>query len=246
MKKQNLIALFLAFAASCSLSAKEPVVLIEPAAKTLLEEAITAMGGREAMNKIKTRQVEGEMLMPAQGMKMSLSITQRAPMKVHTKMVIPDVMTMEQGFDGKTAWSKDSIQGLRELKGAEYNQAVESAAMFPELFTIDNLLSAKLLEEVEENGKKLQVAEVTAKGLPARTLYFDKDTKLLSKMISSVVSGPDGSIEMAFSMADYKEKDGVKYASTTTMEFSGQKMKMTFTEVNNNVEVDDAIFTMKK
>ena len=250
MKKQNLVALFLSFAAASSLSAKEPVAeakaVIEPAAKTLLEESITALGGREAMSKIKTRQVTGELLMPAQGMKMSLSVTQKAPLKTYSKMVIPDVMTMEQGFDGEIAWSKDTIQGFRKLEGAEFNQAVESAAMFPELYIMDNLISAKLTEEVEENGKKLQVVEVTAKDLPPRTLYFDKTTKLLSKVISNFASGPGGSIEMTIYMSDYKEKDGVKYAATTNMEFTGQKIQMIYKDVKHNIEVEDAIFSMKK
>ncbi len=246
MKKQKFLTLFLALAASGSLFAKEPVAVIEPAAKTVLEESITATGGREAMNKIKSRNGKGEVLMPAQGMKMSLILIQKAPNKTYTKMVIPDVMTVEQGYDGETAWSKDSIQGSRELKGPELDQAIESAAIFPELVIMDNLLSAKLLEEVEEDGKKLQVIKVTSKDAPERTLYFDKTTKLLSKMTSSFATGPDGSMEVTMSMADYKEKDGVKYASKMSMDVMGQKIQMTYGEVEHNTEIDDSIFTMKK
>jgi len=246
MKKRNLLPLFLSLAASGHLSAKEPAATIDPAAKAILEESIKATGGREAMAKIKSRQVEGEMTMPAQGMKMKLIMKQKAPTKTFTKMEMPDVMTIEQGFDGQKAWSKDTIQGLRELAGAELEQARESATIFPELLIMDNLTSAKLLKDVEENGQTLKVIEVTSKDATDKTLYFDKTTKLLAKMTSSFATGPDGAMVATVSVSDYKEKDGVKYATKMQMEVMGQKMQMSFSDVKHNVEFDDSIFAMPK
>jgi hypothetical protein len=246
MKKQNLVTFLLALAASGSLSAKEPAAIIEPAAKALLEESITALGGREAMAKIKTRQIEGEMLMPAQGMKMKLTMIQEAPAKTYTKMVIPEMMTVEQGYDGKTAWSKDNIQGSRELKGPELDQAKESAAMFPELVIMENLLSAKVLADVEGNDTTLKVIKVTSKDAPAKTLYFNETSKLLTKMTSNFITGPEGSMEVTIAMSDYKEKDGIKFATKMSMTLMGQEVQMTYGEVKNNIEVDASLFTMPK
>ena len=246
MKKRNLLTLFLALAASGSLTAKEPAATIDPAARAILEESIKATGGRVAMARIKSRQIVGEMTMPAQGMKMKLIMKQKAPAKTFTKMEIPDIMTIEQGYDGQKAWSKDSIQGLRELAGAELEQARESAAMFPELLIMDNLTSAKLLKDVEENGRTLKVIEVTSKDASDKTLYFDKTTKLLAKMTSSFATGPDGAMVGTVSVSDYKEKDGVKYAAKMEVSVMGQKMQMTFSDVKHNVEMDDAIFAMPK
>jgi hypothetical protein len=246
MKKRNLLTLFLALTASGSLSAKEPAATIDPAAKAILEESIKATGGREAMARIKSRQITGKMTMPAQGMKMTLIMKQKAPAKTFTKMEIPEVMTIEQGYDGQRAWSKDSIQGLRELAGAELEQARESAAMFPELLIMDNLTSAKLLKEVEENGRTLKVIEVTSKDASDKTLYFDKATKLLAKMTSSFATGPDGAMAGTVSVSDYKEKDGVKYAAKVEVSVMGQEMQMTFSDVKHNIEMDDTIFAMPK
>ena len=246
MKKRNYIALFLALATSGSLYAKEPVATIEPAAKAVLEEAVAASGGRANIAKIKSRQVKGEILMPAQGLKMTMLTTLKAPSKSHTKMEIPGLMTVEQGFDGTTAWSKDSIQGLRELKGPELDQAKESAALFPELEILDNLTSAKLLVDVEEDGKTLKSIQVTTKDDKAKTLYFDSATKLLTKMTFNVATGPGGQMDVTAVMSDYKEQDGVKYASKMKMNVMGQEMQMNFIEVTHNVEVDDAIFVMPK
>ena len=244
MKNRKLIPLFLALATSGALSAKEPVAVIVPAAKAILEESIKAAGGREAMAKIKSRQIEGEMEMPAQGMKMKLSIKQKAPMKAIMKVEVPDMMTSEQGYDGKVAWAKDTVQGLRKLAGPELAQAKEGASIFPELEIIDNLISAQLLEDVVEAGKTLKVVKVTSKGASAKTLYFDKETKLLTKMTTSVATGPGGKMEVTTFVSNYKELDGVKYPTVMKMKMMGQDMIMTYSSVKHNVEIDDSIFSI--
>ncbi len=248
MKKQKLITLTLALALTLTSSAfaRKPTPAIAPAAKAILEEAITATGGREAMAKIKTRRLKGKMSMLAQGMEMQLTLTQKTPGKSYSKMEIPNVMTVEQGYDGEKGWSKDSIQGSRELQGAELDQAKETSALFPELVIMDQLLSAAILPDVEEDGKTLKVIQVTSKDAPAKTLYFDSETKLLSKMTSKFVTGPDAAMEITVSSSDYQEKDGVKFPSSSTMTVMGQEMKITFSEVEHNIEVDDEIFKMKK
>lgn len=246
MKKQHFVSLLIALTASGNLSAKEPAATIEPAAKALLEDCITAVGGREAMGKIKTRKTETEIVIAGQGMTMKVSTVQQAPTKVYSKTVIPNIMIMEQVYDGAKAWSKDNMQGVRELKGAELDQVKESAAIFSELTIMDNLLSAKLLEEVEENGKTLQVIKITLKDMPAKTLYFDKTTKLIAKITTKLTTGPKGAMEATIAMSDYQEKDGIKYASKMTTTMMGQQMQINVTEVKHNVEVDEAIFTMPK
>ena len=67
MKNRNIIPLFFALASIGTLSAEEATPVIEPAAKTILEESVKAVGGKEAILKIKSRQIEGKMVMAAQG-----------------------------------------------------------------------------------------------------------------------------------------------------------------------------------
>ena len=244
MKKRNLVPLFFALAVTGPLSAKEPVAVIEPAAKAILEESITATGGREAMAKIKSRKIVGKIEMPAQGMEMTLTLSQKAPMKMVTKMVIPNMMTAEQGFNGETGWSKDTVQGVRKLAGAELSQAKESAAIFPELQIMNNLLSATLLEDVSEADQTLKVVKITSKESPAKTLYFDKETKLLVKMSSSMATGPGGEMEVTTFLGNYKEKDGVKYPSVMKMKMMGQDVTITYSSIEHNVEIDDAVFAI--
>ena len=246
MKKLKLLPLLFTLSSTGPLSAKEPTTAtIDPAAKAILQESIAALGGEEAMAKIKNRQISGTIIM-GPGTKMDFVMTQQAPSKIHSKMVIPETMTLEQGFDGEKAWSNDSIQGFRELQGAELDQIKQSGAIFPELVIMRDLLSAKLLDDVEESDQTLKVIEVTSKDAPARTLYFDQSTKLLTKMSSILSTGPGGSMDVTMSFGDYQEKDGVKYPAKMVTDLLGQKLQMVSTEVLHNIEIDEKIFTMKK
>ena len=243
MKQRNILPLFLALAIPCALPAKEAAPAIEPAAKALLEESVKAVGGKDALLKIKSRVIEAEFAMPAQGITMKMKIKQKSPEKMVTMMEAPG-MTVEQGYDGKTAWAKDPIQGVRKLAGAELEQAKEAASISPELQLMKDLTSAKLLEDVVEAGKTLKVIKVTAKGTPPKTLYLDKETKLLAKMTSNVATGPDGEMEVTTFMSDYKELDGIKYPSSIKMKTLGQDIQVTYSNVEHNVELDDAIFAL--
>ena len=62
MKQRNILPLFLALAIPCALPAKEAAPAIEPAAKALLEESVKAVGGKDALLKIKSRVIEACLL----------------------------------------------------------------------------------------------------------------------------------------------------------------------------------------
>lgn len=243
MKNRNIIPLFFALASIGTLSAEEANPVIEPAAKAILEESVKAVGGKEAILKIKSRQIEGKMVMAAQGIEMKMSLTQKGGTKALMKMESPGII-VDQGYDGETAWSKNSLQGIRELVGPELEQAKEAATISVELSTLNNLTSAKLLDDAEENGKTFKVIEITSKDAIPKTLYFDTDTKLLAQTVSKIATGPDTTVETTVSFSDYKELDGVKYPFTTKMKIIGQDVTLSVSSIQQNIEVDDAIFAL--
>ncbi len=244
MKSKYLIPL-VALLSSGFLTAKDGAKTIDPKVTAVLEKSIEALGGRDAMKKIKSRVAKGRMEMPAQKMTMDLDMTIAAPGKVYTKMKMGELMTVEQAYDGKSAWAKDSIQGLRELKGLELAQAKESAALFGELQVLKEMVSGEMLPDEEVNGKKMKVIKITTKVEEPKTLYFDAETNLLAQIKTSAAVGPGGKMEMAMSPSQYKELDGVKVPMLVTLSVGPQKMVMRFTDVHHNKDVDDALFTLK-
>ncbi len=248
MKPQFLLSVIAPLLLTPSMFAKETVKakVIDPKATAILEKSIAALGGREAIEKIKTTRAKGTVEIPAQGMTSELTIIQKAPNKIFSKMKLGDIMTIEQGYDGKEGWAKDSIQGLRKLAGAELAQIKESSYLCVELYTLNNLASAKVLPEVKEGDTTYHVIEVELKEGTPKTFFFDASTHLLAKINASLVVGPDGTMKMESTVTDYKKFHGVLYPMTAHLTTGPVKMTLKVTEVSHNEEVDDAIFKMKK
>jgi len=246
MKSKSLIPLLFALTSAGLASAQEAAKTIDPKAKAVIEKSIEAIGGKEAMAKITSRTAVGKLEMPAQGMTMSLEVKQKAPLMFYSKAVLPEVVTVEQGFDGEEGWAKDTIQGSRKLAGAELAQAKDGAGIFYELQLLEELTDAKVLPDQKEGDQRFDVIEANTKDGSTKTLFFDKATHLLVRVITKAIVGPDGEMEMDMKASDYKEIDGIKIAHTMTMTVDPQKVVMKYTEIEHNQEIADEVFKMKK
>ncbi|MGB6221389.1 hypothetical protein [Haloferula sp.] len=241
-----MIPFFLALACAGLTHAKEATKTIDPKAVAVLEKGIEAAGGKEAMGKITSRIMKGTIEMPAQGMSMTMETKQKAPSMSYSKMVIPDMMTAEEIFNGKEGWAKDSIQGTRKLAGAELARLKEGAALFPELQTLADLAAAKVLPDATEEDRTFSVIETTSKDGIVKTQYFDQETDLPNRVVMKLSVGPDSEMEVDVRVSDYKEVDGIKMPHSMTMLVSSQELVMKITEVQHNQEIDDEIFSLKK
>jgi len=184
--------------------------------------------------------------MPAQGMTLTLEMIQKGPNLMYSKSVIPNIMEVEQGFDGKEGWSKDSIQGIRKLTGAELTQAKEGAALFAEKQLLEDLVAAEVLPELKEGEVTYQIVKATSKGSPPKTLFFDQSTGLLAKMITKMAVGPEGEMTTETVLSDYREVDGIQIPFEMTIKAGPQNMQMKFTSITHNAEIDDSVFRLKK
>ncbi|YCM43516.1 hypothetical protein V2O64_19595 [Verrucomicrobiaceae bacterium 227] len=246
MKTSALIPLLFALTSAGFAQAKEAAKLIEPKAKAALVKSIEAIGSKEALAKIKTRISIGKIELPAQGMSMSLEVQQKAPLMFYSKAVLPEVVTVEQGFDGEEGWARDTIQGSRKLAGAELTQARESSAMFLEQQILRDLISAKVLPESTDGDQTFTVIEAKTKDKNTKTLYFDQSTNLLARVVTKAIVGPDGEMEMDLKVSNYKEIDDVKIPYSITMTVGPQKVLMNLSEIEHNQEIADDVFKMKK
>ncbi|MGC6465881.1 MAG: hypothetical protein ACON38_14080 [Akkermansiaceae bacterium] len=243
MTPKLLLPLSFALMAASPLFAEDT---IDPKAKAILEKSVKATGERAALDKIKSRISIGKVDLPAQGMTLTVEVKQKAPSFFYSKSVIPDIMTVEQGYDGKEGWSKDSIQGARKLAGPELAQAKEGASMFMEDQLLKDLVSAKLLDDSKEGDKTYSVVEAKSKDSNAKTLFFDQSTGLLAKIVTKLAVGPGGEMTAETKLSDYKEIDGVKIPFTMNIKAGPQNMVMKFSSIEHNKEIDDSIFKMKK
>lgn len=224
-----------------------PVLAEQAGPKALLERSAAAMGGTAAFTKIKTLVVRSSMEMPAAFTTMLMVSYYKAPNLIYVESDIPLVGKARQGYDGKTGWANDPIQGYHELTGIALEQLIASCPDYlvrlPEYY--------RRLELLPDNKVGERPARVV-KGitpLGAEEVFFlDAQTFLPIRMDLTVDSGPAGKLPTQVTLEDWKEipGTGAKFPNKTVTNTSAAQMIETVESVEVNVPLDDALFAPKK
>lgn len=223
--------------------AAAPVPEAMPTADQVLDKYIQALGGKEAIEKVKTVVRKGTYtrhLLPES----PIEIYQAAPGKYFSTIKTPKGV-VTQGYNGTSGWVADdkparevSAARLAEWKGADdFNQRLNLKARFSRMAVAGK-------EKV--GGRDAYVIRArTAEGNRAERLYFDAETGLLLRRVTftDTMVGP---YPEATDYEDYREVDGVKEPFTIrTNQLQGfEASTLKLTEIKHNVTVDDAKFIM--
>ena len=239
MRKLSLLVLCLACAAARVSVQGEPKPPMT--AEQVLERFIEATGGRAAYDKVKSSVQRGTMELTAQGMKFEFETYIKPPNKILVVQRMPAIGEIMKGYDGKIGWSKDPINGLRELKGAELallkREAAQNAVQrWREFYKKVELVGTKKVG----TGTAYVVRLVPTEGKPI-THYYDTKTGLLVRL-DVVVESPQGSFATESYPSDYRVVDGIKAPFTIKVKSPVGDMVAHVSEVKNNVEIDDSKF----
>ncbi|MFN3683649.1 MAG: hypothetical protein ACK41F_06895 [Fimbriimonadaceae bacterium] len=211
-------------------------------AEQVLDKAIAASGGKETIAKIKTAVLRATMEAPMQGLKGSVVTYVKAPNKIRVETDIEGIGKTIQGFDGKVAWSKDPIQGLRKLEGAEKAAMARNSSIvstdWRQFYTKATYVG---LEKFGD--KDVHVIELTPKGAKPIRQFFDAETFLLLKQ-TGVQEGPMGEMPFEAYFSDYKEVDGLKLAMKQVVKVGPIEIQITMKEIKQGLPVDDKLFAM--
>src|SRR5262249_45845056 len=85
----------------------------------VLDKYISALGGKDALMKVKSRSAKGTFEIAAMGLSAPAEIYAKAPNSVVLIINVPGLGTIQQGYNGSTGWSQDPQTGLRDITGAE-------------------------------------------------------------------------------------------------------------------------------
>ena len=240
VKSVALVAIFLLAAQAASAQTAEEVI----------EKSITAMGGRAALEKIKTRVTTGTLTIgtPAGDIAGTVEMYGAAPNKQRT-VIKADLsqfgagqLVIDQRFDGTTGYAMDTMQGNREITGSQLDNMKAQGFPHPFLSYKANGASVKLGPNEQVLGKDMFVLTFEpASGTPIKQ-YIDAATFLPARTIITAEVPQMGKIEQMVDPSDYREQDGVKVAHKMTLTNAMQSITMTFTKVENNVAIDEKMF----
>ncbi len=214
-----------------------------PTAEQVWDKYMQAVGGKEAIAKLKTRMVKGSFDM-GNGRVMELEITTEAG-QIHSLLKSPQG-EMVGAFNGTSGWTKNARgQGVMNR-----NDVANANAL------LENLAVIKIAEPYPKltlSGRKAKVGEREAFVLrgtragKALTLYFDVESGLLLRKheVSPLLVG---GIPEQVDYEDYREVDGVKLPMTirTYSVIGNNSGTRKLTEVKHNVGIDSALFSAPK
>jgi len=226
-----------------------------PALDTILEKYVQALGGRVALESIKSRMTRLTLLRPklvnagtpsaamiARAESWTVEITQQAPDKYLSVMTTPDGV-ITQGFNGSVGWVK-SASGQRAMSNAAIARIKQQADLQQELKLKERY--AKLIvtgkERVAE--REAWVIEALTPEQRREKLFFDAQSGLLLRRVSLTRTALGDDPEQT-DYEDYRAVDGVKLPFRITVSYLDDNHYGTariVSEVQQNLTLKDAQF----
>jgi zinc protease len=212
-----------------------------PTADQIIDKFVEAVGGKAAMEKVTSRVAKGTFDVPAFGASGTWEAYAKAPNKSASVTDVPNFGVIRRGFDGTVAWEDNPQSGMNELSGAGLVRAKLDSDFYRDI-RLKELYPKMVVKKTEKVGEKdCYVIEATPVGASAETWYFDKADGLLIRA-DSEREGPNGVAMAQMYFEDYKDVDGIKIPYTIRQVTPDFSLSLKFTEVKQNVEIEDAKF----
>jgi hypothetical protein len=225
-------------------------------AKTIVEKAIKAQGGADKLSKNKAVQTKqkGKFYGFGDGIDYTLESSTQPPDKIRNEIkgeAMGNAFSFVQVIQGEKGWNS-SNGTTEELSDEQLKEAKENlyATWVAQLHPITGKeFTLAPLGDVKVGDKEAVGVKVSSKGHRDISLFFDKKTGMLIKRETIVKDlmggGADATEEVLF--LDYKEKDGVQYASKVNINRDGKKyIESEITEYKPSDKLDDKVFDKPK
>ncbi|HYE32190.1 MAG TPA: hypothetical protein VEH27_12230 [Methylomirabilota bacterium] len=233
------LCLLLTAQLSSSVAAETP-----PSVDAIIEKYISAIGGKAAVEKIKTR----VMKMSFEGGGSTGDYTEYGKaLRKRAWTLVADWGEISEVVDGEKAWTKNPDGSVREKTGDDLARALREADLHWDinLKSLYPNLTYKKLAKHENSDAHVLESKTTATSV--ERLYFDVKSGLIVRQEGEFIGSEGSRIKIEMNYSDYKATDGVKFPHTLWMKFGPEgEDGFTFTlkakELKNNVEVDEAKF----
>lgn len=223
---------------------------VQPEKKFSVEEILakyeTALGGRDNLAKITSRQIKAQRVEPDGKTFEAEEVWQKSD-KMLVQTSYPSKQygdyLVTEGFDGKTAWKRGNKDEIA-LKPDETAQITREAQIFanPNLKAIYPKMDFRFVDKID--GREALVISATTADNQRERLYFDAASGLLVRRVASTLTVL-GFFQYQVDYTDYRDFGGVKLP--TEIKFAVPNIRWTrkVLDVKNNVAIDDARFSGK-
>jgi hypothetical protein len=216
----------------------------QPSADALLDNYITALGGSERLNALKSFVARGRYLGYDDAEKSPMELYAAAPAKrtVVSQSASGDLAWV---FDGQSGWVAapltDRPLPVISVTGQELDGlAIEVQVHFP-LGLKQALTNWRVGVPTEIDNREVNVVQGTTPRGGTVTFCFDAETGLLTRLVRFSAS-PVGRLVTRVDYADYREVAGVKMPFKWTLSWLNGKSIFEIESVQANAAIDNARF----
>jgi outer membrane lipoprotein-sorting protein len=216
----------------------------------IVDKSLAAIGGRAALGKITSRSMTGKIAISTDNGEISGTIdtVNQAPNKMRRVITLDlsalgaGTATIEQRFDGTTAYVMDSMRGETPLTASQLDNLKNS--IFPSAFLGYKERGTKILlggkeKLADRDGYALSVTPASG---PVTRVFVDAQSYLPVRAVVTLDVPEVGPQEQMTDFTDYREVDGVKVPFVIKGSSAIQTFTVTFTKVEHNVATDPALF----
>jgi len=216
-----------AFAASALLSLAASAVQAQalPPASDLIAKWAKETNA-EGWKAHKSARMKAAFDLPAMGISATMETVTIYPTQSATKIDIPGMGEMRQGFNGDIGWSTNPMAGPSLISGAQLEGAKEDANPSNYSRISPAIVASETIEKATINGQECYKVKHTWKsGKTSLDCFAVADGMVIWSQAKQVT--PQGEVEVTTNYSGYKDWAGVKRATTMTMDQLGQQFVIT-------------------
>jgi zinc protease len=199
-----------------------------------------ALGGREAIEAIKSYKMKGTFEIP--GMVGNIEGWRKEPRKILTVMEFPRVGTLKKGFDGETYWVQTPIGTFSDSKPQEIAEMERDAEVYNAGKIRSLFDSMKLEHKARLSGRDVHVIQGKPLKGPAEKLFFDVESGLLLRWDMARRQHDRVTVFVKVHLDDYQDIAGVKIPFKVRFAFESFNFTVKVESLEPNVAIDDAVF----
>ncbi len=209
-----------------------------PAAKSLFEKHIEAIGGEKALRKYKSQTVTGSFQAPMAPMPFQLKIQSASPNQMLLTITIAPGMEVKQGFDGTVGWMIDPYSQVELFESERLDSLRYQADFYADLNYAKHFSSIETVGLVDYEDKKCFKVHCVTSKKEESDRYFDEETGRLYGLESSM----DGALSRT-TFAEYKDFGGIFQTVKTIIAMPQGTQEFTVSSVTYD-DVDEATFVL--
>jgi photosynthetic reaction center cytochrome c subunit len=208
-----------------------------PTSDQILDKYLAAVGGADALKKIKTRLQKGTI--DAMGMQYPIEVYSEAPDK-RVSITHPQGGSSVTAFNGEVGWL--SIRdGFHRMTAPEREAARIDAELYFPARVREMYKEFHVMPGEELNGRPAYLVSAASPGRPQLRLYFDQETGLLQRLLRYAET-PLGRNPTQIDYADYRETGGVKIPYRWALARPNGTFIIKIEQVQQNVPIDEKLF----